>query len=78
MEELNFQLKKKKNDDNIFINIASCVLYSLIESVYIYLKNNEERENKFEGIFNDEIIHEIKNQILDFNYFDNIFNKYNN
>ena len=75
---IEFSIEEKKNDDNIFINIASCVLYSLIESVYIYLKNNDERENKFEGIFNDEIIHEIKNQILDFNYFDNIFNKYNN
>ena len=75
---IEFSIEEKKNDDNNYINIASCVLYSLIESVFIYLKNNDERENKFEGIFNDEIINEIKNQILDFNYFDNIFNKYNN
>ena len=43
----------------------------------IYL-NNDERDNKLEGIFNEDIIQEIKNQIMDYRYLDNILNKYDN
>ena len=74
---IEFSIEDKKNDYNLNINIASCILYALIESIIIYL-NNDERDNKLEGIFNEDIIQEIKNQVMDYSYLDNILNKYDN
>ena len=74
---IEFSIEDKKNDYNLNINIASCILYALIESIIIYL-NNDERDNKLEGIFNEDIIQEIKNQVMDYSYLYNILNKYDN